>query len=754
MNCYIRNCLLLAAIFTSVVGVAPAEPQTVQAQAGTWYVSNSGSDANACNTPAAPCATIQAAVDRAASGDTVRVAVGAYGGSGNEVVLLNKNVYLFGGWGPSFTQQVGKTILDGAGVRRGLTVNLGVTTWVDRVIIQNGHRASHFGGGGVYNGGNASLSNVIVRNNQVVEVNEWLAGGGIYNSGVLTLTSTSVQSNSASSFFGGGGIFNRNALVIQNSSLVGNESATAGAIYHWGGQLTVTNSTLSQNRGNVGGIVIGDGSVNIDNSTITGNSSYDPSSGAGGVYVYTGGTANVALRNSILASNTHASNPDCGGVLTSGGYNAIGNLQGCSIALSGGDLTNIDVKLGPLTGEPSYHPLLAQSPAINGGNPAGCNDLNGFPLSADQRGMPRVERCDIGAYEAGLLATHLVSGTFRPGGVVTYTITITNELRPRDMVGVNVTNTLPATTGYVANSFSATNGSGDIVGQIITWTGAVYSNTASTLTFAAQISDQAIGQHIANIAQISWSGITFSSTAIFDTFSRVHLPSLARNYCANFFDDFSNSFSGWPTGESDFVLAQYLNGEYRVQSKQPYLFLFRSPGCERDNYVVEADMRWDGAASSDIGLLFGVMPNFSQYYFATIDTNYQVYAIFRRNSNGTFSFVAPWSQTGSIHPGTQLNHLKVTRNGSQITLEINGIAVGAWYDGTITGPTRTGVAMAPYEDAPVADARFDNFRVTTIGTGTLALPGLAPDRAADPGQPLPAEFQLRLPEREWIVTAP
>ncbi len=234
----------------------------------------------------------------------------------------------------------------------------------------------------------------------------------------------------------------------------------------------------------------------------------------------------------------------------------------------------------------------------------------------------------------------------------------------------------------------------------------------------------------------------------------MHLPSLARNYCANFFDDFSNSFSGWPTGESDFVLAQYLNGEYRVQSKQPYLFLFRSPGCERDNYVVEADMRWDGAASSDIGLLFGVMPNFSQYYFATIDTNYQVYAIFRRNSNGTFSFVAPWSQTGSIHPGTQLNHLKVTRNGSQITLEINGIAVGAWYDGTITGPTRTGVAMAPYEDAPVADARFDNFRVTTIGTGTLALPGLAPDRAADPGQPLPAEFQLRLPEREWIVTAP
>jgi hypothetical protein len=146
------------------------------------------------------------------------------------------------------------------------------------------------------------------------------------------------------------------------------------------------------------------------------------------------------------------------------------------------------------------------------------------------------------------------------------------------------------------------------------------------------------------------------------------------------------------------------------------------------------------------------MPNFSQYYFVDIDPAYQIYALFRRNSNGTFSFVAPWAQSGAIRPGTQSNHLKVTRNGGQITLEINGIVIGSWFDSTITGPTRTGLAMAPYEDAPVADARFDNFRVTTVGAGTLGLPSLTPNHAT--GQPLPADFPWRLPARELTFPQP
>jgi hypothetical protein len=45
--------------------------------------------------------------------------------------------------------------------------------------------------------------------------------------------------------------------------------------------------------------------------------------------------------------------------------------------------------------------LLAGSPAIDAGDPAGCTDNFGKVLSADQRGTARPQgpRCDIGAYE-------------------------------------------------------------------------------------------------------------------------------------------------------------------------------------------------------------------------------------------------------------------------------------------------------------------------------------------------------------------
>jgi uncharacterized repeat protein (TIGR01451 family) len=723
MNRYIRNCLLLAAIFTSVVGVAPAEPQTVQAQAGTWYVSNSGSDANACNTPAAPCATIQAAINKAASSDIVKVAMGVYLGSGGvSFVFIDRAITLTGGWEDTFVSRVGVSLLSGT---RSVAViqtdrNTFVNANIENFIIQDGNT-------GVWSGpGTTTLKNVEVRNNRG-------AFGGVNGSyGSLRIVNSSVHNNVNYTFHGSGG----------------------GVVYYLG-NLTIINSTISNNRADFsgGGVSTGETNVNIVNSSIVNNHAVGGK--GGGIYNW-GTSGTTILHNSLVSINTAAiSGPDCAGEslpFASVGYNIIGNTSGCTYNAGMGDLLNISPQIGELQGSPPYRPLLPGSPAINAGNPAGCQDNAGNPIPNDQRGVPRIGRCDIGAYEAGLSVVKLAGGAFQPGNVITYTITLKNE-DDNLLAGALITDVMPPLLGFVPNSLTASSGTASYSNQMINWTGSI-SATTTTLTYQAQIDPGAIGATIINQVVADWQGRTYVTNSTIDTFSRVYLPVLARNYCANFFDDFSNSFSGWPTGESDFVLAQYLNGEYRVQSKQPYLFLFRSPGCERDNYVVEADMRWDGAASSDIGLLFGVMPNFSQYYFATIDTNYQVYAIFRRNSNGTFSFVAPWAQAGAIRPGTQTNHMKIDRNGSQITLEINGIAVGAWYDGTITGPTRTGVAMAPYEDAPVADARFDNFRVTTIGTGTLALPGLTPERAADPGQPLPADFLWRLPEHEWILNQP
>jgi hypothetical protein len=186
------------------------------------------------------------------------------------------------------------------------------------------------------------------------------------------------------------------------------------------------------------------------------------------------------------------------------------------------------------------------------------------------------------------------------------------------------------------------------------------------------------------------------------------LPMLKRNYCPSFFDDFSNPSSGWPIGEDNYVRAEYLNGEYRILSKNGnYIYLFRSPACSHYDYVVEADVHWDRIGDS-YGLLFGITGNFSQYYLFYVSADYREYALFRRDP-GRFVLLQPFTPYWTIQPAYTANHLKVTRNGSAITLEVNGSVLGTWYDGTITGSTYAGIYSSPYINRPVSDARFDNF---------------------------------------------
>jgi hypothetical protein len=52
-----------------------------------------------------------------------------------------------------------------------------------------------------------------------------------------------------------------------------------------------------------------------------------------------------------------------------------------------------------MLGMPPYWTTLVTSLAIDAGDPAGCTDGAGEPLSVDQRGVARVGRCDVGAYE-------------------------------------------------------------------------------------------------------------------------------------------------------------------------------------------------------------------------------------------------------------------------------------------------------------------------------------------------------------------
>jgi hypothetical protein len=164
--------------------------------------------------------------------------------------------------------------------------------------------------------------------------------------------------------------------------------------------MTITNSTLSGNSaGYDGGAIGGGGILAIESSTLSNNSA----SGFGGGIKVSGGMG-YSLRNTIVANNTATvDGPDCYAMaITSGGYNLIGDKSGCMFTPTTGDLTGVDAKLGVLqdNGGPTLtHALSSGSLAIDHANPDGCKNAANNLLAADQRGMSRHGRCDIGAYE-------------------------------------------------------------------------------------------------------------------------------------------------------------------------------------------------------------------------------------------------------------------------------------------------------------------------------------------------------------------
>jgi Zn-dependent metalloprotease len=356
--------------------------------ATTWYVAVSGNDSSSCSAPGSPCATINGAIGKAAAGDTIRVAIGTYTGSGAETVLINKSIVLSGGWNAGFTAQTGSSVVDGQGSHRVIKVNSGATATISRFTVQNG--AEPFdGAAGIWNEGTLTINASTITGN-VAATN----GGGIFNIGTLTLNNSTVSKNKG---FDGGGIAN------------GGYWLDTGTI-----SLTINNSTISQNVGyNGGGIQNGyDGAILLNNATVTENRTIAGYPG-GGIHNNAGGS--VTLRNTILANNlvgTERIAWDCYGNIVSNGYNLIGSKLNCTFTPATGDLVGTDAapinpRLTALRnngGLTFTHALMPGSPAIDKGNTATPGSGGNACLAVDQRGVTRPVggRCDIGAYEGSL----------------------------------------------------------------------------------------------------------------------------------------------------------------------------------------------------------------------------------------------------------------------------------------------------------------------------------------------------------------
>lgn len=522
---HMRLWLIILAGMLALIGLdGIAAPPTPARAAGPWYVAPSGSDANSCLSAGSPCATINGAIGKTSSGDTVYVATGVYTAStGSEVVLINKSVTLSGGWNGGFTTQSAMTTINGQGVRRGLTVNGGVIATVDRFMIQGGNFAGDGGGIYIVYGASLTVNSSTITNNTATG-----SGGGIYSEGMLTSNGTIITNNAASAG-GGGGIYNWGSMTLSYSTLSNNMARDGGGIYNtgtsatmtvnnstvrgnravngWGGGIsddsmtsTLNNTTISSNTADLGGGGINGigGNLILNNSTVTSNSVTN--GGGGGVW------GSVTLRNSIVALNTAGGwlGPDCNGTISSAGYNIVGDNSGCIFTPGAGDLTNVNPNIGSLQnngGSTPTHALLSGSPAIDAGNPVGCMGSAGL-LTADQRGLTRFGRCDIGAYEEQAIKS-VNNSLISPGAPGTYTISFHNG-GTSPYTSTQVTDTLPTSVTYTNNSLTATSGSYGYNSGVITWTGSVNAGSSVTITFGMTVGQ--VPQVITNSAVINVAG--------------------------------------------------------------------------------------------------------------------------------------------------------------------------------------------------------------------------------------------------------
>jgi CSLREA domain-containing protein len=253
----------------------------------------------------------------------------------------------------------------------------GITVAINGVVLQHGAVADSGGGVFVASAVTLRLHNSVVQANQSTGND---GGGGIYvqGSAELALTNSSVVNNVATSH-NGGGIKNNNLLTVTNSTISGNTTVgQGGGIYNNSGTASLANATIANNEGSAGGLANAPG-------------------------------ATLAIKNTLIATNhTGGQQPsDCGGAITSQGYNLIQIVgQFCTLGGStAGNVINQSAQIGglkPNGGPAPTHALLPGSPARNAGDPAGCRDGAGLLLAVDQRGSrrPGGSRCDIGAFEA------------------------------------------------------------------------------------------------------------------------------------------------------------------------------------------------------------------------------------------------------------------------------------------------------------------------------------------------------------------
>jgi uncharacterized repeat protein (TIGR01451 family) len=324
--------------------------------------------------------------------------------------------------------------------------------------------------------------------------------------------------------------------------------------------------------------------------------------------------------------------------------------------------------------------------------------LNTIQTPADADGIANCPQ-----YQADIVARKLVDNSNpSPGGEVKFSITM-GSLVTETFDNVVMTDTLPISLTYKEDSLSATSGTATYQNGVVSWLGSIPVVNPVTVTFAETVPPTAtIGTSVINDAVIVAKGKTYVRSAYVDIgLYKSFLPCVSRPCLPIFTDDFSNPSSGWAIANGDGYAMGYDNGAYFIAVNQNWI-AWSMLDFGLSDFRIEVDA-WPALNLNGATALIFSATNSGFYTFEIIDGNFSVWRY--DVSYLRWTPIINWTFSPAIHPGYQVNRMKVVRSGSSILVYANEQLIGSANDGTYRG-TWLGMASEAYTGH--FDGRFDN----------------------------------------------
>ena len=362
--------LIVTGLMLILLGAASGRAMAAPLGGGTArFVAITGTDAIDCSDSAAPCQTIQWALDMAQAGDDIRVAAGVYTSAGGTVANITQTVTLQGGWNSAFNHNdpaSQPTLLDGQGLQPVVVISptalpsgAQISPTVEGLVIMHGQGQAIYCGGGALlpaecGGGLVSVyADPLIVNNVISDNiganNTFGFGGGIYifNASAAAVISGNLVYSNIANIGGtglGGGIAEHSSLAtiqgnniwrnhdsltgtglgagiklyFSHASIIGNDIRENVSVFRGGGihvnenngTLLISGNTILSNTAGAqgGGLLINGPAVaaQIVSNTIAYNSALGPTTGRGGGIRISSDSAGIIIQHNTFYSNVAA----------------------------------------------------------------------------------------------------------------------------------------------------------------------------------------------------------------------------------------------------------------------------------------------------------------------------------------------------------------------------------------------------------------------------------------------------------------